>query len=123
MVKTYEAIIKGDNIPEPGIPESFKVLLKELQSLGLDVRVLREDHTEVEIMETIDYGDTDYRYEMEGDSRNYDYEQESLGSMGYQKQEFDEDSGELVNADADDLEDDLALALDDEAEYVESFDE
>ncbi len=122
-VKTYEAIIKGDNIPEPGIPESFKVLLKELQSLGLDVRVLREDHTEVEIMETIDYGDTDYRYEMEGDSRNYDYEQESLGSMGYQKQEFDEDSGELVNADADDLEDDLALALDDEAEYVESFDE
>ena len=60
-VKTYEAIIKGDNIPEPGIPESFKVLLKELQSLGLDVRVLREDNTEVEIMETIDYGDTDLR--------------------------------------------------------------
>lgn len=122
-VKTYEAIIKGDNIPEPGIPESFKVLLKELQSLGLDVRVLREDHTEVEIMETIDYGDTDYRYEMEGDSKNYNYEQESLGSMGYQKQEFDEDSGELVNADEDELEDDLELALDDEAEYVESFDE
>ena len=42
-VKTYEAIIKGDNIPEPGIPESFKVLLKELQSLGLDVKVLRDD--------------------------------------------------------------------------------
>ncbi len=107
-VKTYEAIIKGDNIPEPGIPESFKVLLKELQSLGLDVRVLREDHTEVEIMETIDYGDTDYRYEMEGDSKNYNYEQESLGSMGYQKQEFDEDSGELVNADEDELEDDAS---------------
>ena len=89
--------------------------------MGLDVRVLREDHTEVEIMETIDYGDTDYRYEMEGDSRNYDYEQESLGSMGYQKQEFDEDSGELVSAD--DLEEDLELALDDEAEYVESYDE
>ena len=50
-VKTYEAIIKGDNIPEPGIPESFKVLLKELQSLGLDVRVLTDDNTEVEIME------------------------------------------------------------------------
>ena len=50
-VKTYEAIIKGDNIPEPGIPESFKVLLKELQSLGLDVRVLKDDDTEVEIME------------------------------------------------------------------------
>ncbi len=106
-VKTYEAIIKGDNIPEPGIPESFKVLLKELQSLGLDVRVLRDDQTEVEIMETIDYGDNDYRYELEGDSRGYNYEKDSLGSMGYQKQEFDEDSGELVNSDdEDDFEDD-----------------
>ena len=58
-VKTYEAIIKGENIPEPGIPESFKVLLKELQSLALDVRVLRDDNTEVEIMESVDYGETD----------------------------------------------------------------
>ena len=66
-VKTYEAIIKGDNIPEPGIPESFKVLLKELQSLGLDVRVLKDDNTEVEIMENIDYGDTDLRSIIEGD--------------------------------------------------------
>ena len=99
-VKTYEAIIKGDNIPEPGVPESFKVLLKELQSLGLDVRVLRDDQTEVEIMETIDYGENDYRYEIEGDSRSYDYERESFGSMGYQRQEFDEDSGQLVSSDA-----------------------
>ena len=99
-VKTYEAIIKGDNIPEPGIPESFKVLLKELQSLGLDVRVLRDDNTEVEIMETVDYSDTDYRYEMEGDPRGYNYqEEESLGKMGYQKQEFDSESEELVSAD------------------------
>ncbi len=114
-VKTYEAIIKGDNIPEPGIPESFKVLLKELQSLGLDVRVLREDHTEVEIMETVDYADTDYRYELEGDSRNYDYEKDSLGSMGYQKQEFDEDSGELVNSeDEEEDEDDFGDEVDDE---------
>ena len=105
-VKTYEAIIKGDNIPEPGIPESFKVLLKELQALGLDVRVLREDHTEVEIMETVDYGDTDYRYEMEGD-RKYDddYDKSSLGEMGYQSQEFD-DNGELVNSEDDDYVDD-----------------
>ena len=109
-VKTYEAIIKGDNIPEPGIPESFKVLLKELQSLGLDVRVLREDNTEVEIMETIDYGDTDYRYEIEGENKNYDYERGSFGSMGYQQQEFDEDSGELVDAE-------------DEEELDEGFDE
>ncbi len=58
-VKTYEAIIKGENIPEPGIPESFKVLLKELQSLGLDVKVLNETETEVELMETSDYGNTD----------------------------------------------------------------
>ena len=104
-VKTYEAIIKGDNIPEPGVPESFKVLLKELQSLGLDVRVLRDDQTEVEIMETIDYGENDYRYEIEGDSRGYDYERESFGSMGYQRQEFDEDSGQLVSSEEEELED------------------
>ncbi len=104
-VKTYEAIIKGDNIPDSGIPESFKVLLKELQALGLDVRVLREDQTEVEITETIDYGDTDYRYEMEGDRKYDDYDNNSLGEMGYQAQEFDEESGELVSADDDDFSD------------------
>ncbi len=122
-VKTYEAIIKGDNIPEPGIPESFKVLLKELQSLGLDVRVLRDDQTEVEIVETIDYGDTDYRYEMEGDRKNYDYEEEPLGHMGYQKQEFDDDSGELVSSDHEMEEDELELELDDEAEFADVYDE
>ena len=118
-VKTYEAIIKGDNIPEPGIPESFKVLLKELQSLGLDVRVLREDHTEVEIMESVDYSDTDYRYEMEGDSRDYDYEKDSLGALGYQKQEFDEESGELVSSDeeSDFIEDDMELDADFDEAY------
>ena len=118
-VKTYEAIIKGDNIPEPGIPESFKVLLKELQSLCLDVRVLRDDHTEVEIMETIDYGDTDYRYEIEGDSKGYGYnEEESLGSMGYQQQEFDE-SGELVSA-----EEEVDIDFSDiEEDFSDSFDE
>ena len=106
-VKTYEAIIKGDNIPEPGIPESFKVLLKELQALGLDVRVLREDQTEVEIMETIDYGDTDYRYEMEGDRKYDDYENGSLGEMGYQTQEFDAESGELVSTEDEDVDSDF----------------
>ena len=122
-VKTYEAIIKGDNIPEPGVPESFKVLLKELQSLGLDVRVLRDDYTEVEIMETIDYGESDYRYEIEGDSRGYDYEKDSLGSMGYQKQEFDEDSGELVNSDEEEefSEEDLELDADFEEQDQEMF--
>ena len=118
-VKTYEAIIKGDNIPAPGIPESFKVLLKELQSLGLDVKVLREDQTEVEIVESIDYGESDYRYEMEGEPGAYDREEKSLGSMGYQKQEFDEE-GELVSTDEEDeemFEDDF------EEEYAESLDE
>ena len=99
-VKTYEAIIKGDNIPEPGIPESFKVLLKELQSLGLDVKVLKDDNTEVEIMETIDYGETDLHSIIEGDRRR-DTE-ESYDRMGYTRQEFA--NGELVNVETEDEE-------------------
>ena len=101
-VKTYEAIIKGENIPESGIPESFKVLLKELQSLCLDVRVLRDDNTEVEIGENIDYSDTDLRSIIEGD-RSYNQE-ESFGAYGYQQQEFAD--GELVDVDGQDEEDD-----------------
>jgi len=99
-VKTYEAIIKGENIPKPGIPESFKVLLKELQSLGLDIKVLREDDTEVELSESVDYGETDFRMaELDGDDRkNRNYGGENFASMGYQTQEFDA-SGELVEAD------------------------
>jgi DNA-directed RNA polymerase subunit beta len=111
-VKTYEAIIKGDNIPEPGVPESFKVLLKELQSLGLDIKVLREDNTEVEIMESVDYTDSDYRFEMEGDNSSRDYSQESFEANGYSKQHFDE-SGELV-AEAEEADDfDSEEAFDD----------
>ena len=101
-VKTYEAIIKGDNIPEPGIPESFKVLLKELQSLGLDVKVLRDDNTEVEIMETVDYGDTDLRSVIEGD--RHSREEESFGRHGYTQQEFEGE--ELVDVEEDDDEED-----------------
>ena len=119
-VKTYEAIIKGDNIPEPGIPESFKVLLKELQSLGLDVRVLRDDNTEVEIMETIDYGETDLRSVIEGDNR-YD-DSDSFRSSGYSTQEFNEDE-ELVDVeDEDDFDVDMDLdfsEMDDVEEPVE----
>ena len=103
-VKTYEAIIKGENIPEPGIPESFKVLLKELQSLGLDVRVLQEDGSEVELTENIDYGDTDIRSILEGDSREYS-QNESFEKMGYQKQEFKED-GELTSVESESFSDD-----------------
>ena len=121
-VKTYEAIIKGDNIPAPGIPESFKVLLKELQSLGLDVRVLREDNTEVEITENIDYGENDYRYEIEGDNKNYDYDKSSLSSMGYQQQEFDEESGELVNAEDEEPDEEFDGDFEDDLAMDESFD-
>nr|WP_294495103.1 DNA-directed RNA polymerase subunit beta [uncultured Mediterraneibacter sp.] len=102
-VKTYEAIIKGENIPEPGIPESFKVLLKELQSLALDVRVLRDDNTEVEIMENVDYGETDLRHIIEGD-RKYRDENESFGDHGYTEQEFVD--GELENVEPEEPEDD-----------------
>lgn len=103
-VKTYEAIIKGENIPEPGIPESFKVLLKELQSLGLDVKVYDEDQNEVELKESVDYTDTDFRVEMEGD-RKYD-NTENL--EGYQQKEFDAESGDLVDAEDDFEEDDFS---------------
>ena len=113
-VKTYEAIIKGDNIPEPGIPESFKVLLKELQALALDVKVLREDDTEVELMENIDYTDTDIHSIIEGDKRFIDNDKESYASMGFMRQEFDDE--ELVNSDEEyeGEEDDDYLELEDE---------
>lgn len=108
-VKTYEAIIKGDNIPEPGIPESFKVLLKELQSLGLDVTLEDENGEEVKLLETSEYGNTDLNAIISGD-RNFNYEEkESFGAMGFSKQEFNENE-ELVdveeeqeNSDADDF--------------------
>ncbi len=115
-VKTYEAIIKGENIPEPGIPESFKVLLKELQSLGLDVRVLRDDNTEVEIMENVDYGNTDFRSIMEGDDRHYN--DDEFGAYGYTKQEVSD--GEFVNIEDDD--DDSILDFDDDFDDLEDDD-
>ena len=124
-VKTYEAIIKGENIPEPGIPESFKVLLKELQSLGLDVKVYDEERNEVEIMESVDYSESDFRVEMEGDNK-YD-NQENL--EGYQQKEFDAASGDLVDADdTDEFDDDEDYADDDfdddeEDNYEDDYEE
>ena len=118
-VKTYEAIIKGNNIPEPGIPESFKVLLKELQSLGLDVRVLRDDNTEVEIMESIDYGDTDLRSVIEGDRKYHDKEEDSFGKYGFSKQHFEGE--ELVDMEEDSNAD--ASSDDDCLDLEETFDE
>ncbi|MCI9527476.1 MAG: DNA-directed RNA polymerase subunit beta [Lachnospiraceae bacterium] len=113
-VKTYEAIIKGDNIPKPGIPESFKVLLKELQSLGLDVKVLDENREEIELMETSEYGNTDLNSIIAGD-RNFAFEEEeSFGEMGFSKQEFNEESEELVDIEEEDDEEEDALELEDD---------
>ena len=112
-VKTYEAIIKGENIPEPGIPESFKVLLKELQSLGLDVRVLRDDNTEVEIMETVDMGETDFRSLIEGD-RKY-RQDDDFGAQGYTEQEFQDE--ELVNVEDESDDDDFDIEFDETDDY------
>ena len=103
-VKTYEAIIKGENIPEPGIPESFKVLLKELQSLALDVKVLNEDNTEVELMETIDYGDTDLNSVITGADKQLAHDSRELARAGYQEQEVQD--GEFVAVEtSEDMED------------------
>jgi len=67
-VKAYEAIVKGENIPEPGIPESFKVLIKELQALALDVKVLKDDEGEIEIREELDdIGEVDSIMDIDGD--------------------------------------------------------
>ncbi len=99
-VKTYEAIIKGENIPEPGIPESFKVLLKELQSLALDVKVLDEDDNEVELKENIDTETSDWNSIMGNDHYN---DEEDFAKLGFQKQRFEGE--ELV---ADDEEDSVA---------------
>ena len=97
-VKTYEAIIKGENIPESGIPESFKVLLKELQSLGLDVRLLRDDNVEVELKENVDYSDSEYHSLIEGEERRME---QNFGSLGYQKQEIVGDEMVAVEEDGD----------------------
>ncbi len=122
-VKTYEAIIKGDNIPEPGIPESFKVLLKELQSLGLDVKVLDENRQEVELMEISEYGNTDLNAIIAGDKDFAFEDSESFAKRGFSKVEFDSDSEELVAVDegeeaedADNMDDDFgAEDFDDDA--------
>ena len=102
-VKTYEAIIKGENIPEPGIPESFKVLLKELQSLALDVKVLREDDTEVELKENIDVETTDWNSIMGNDNVKHD---EDYAKHGYQQQEISGDEFVAVEEETDDSSED-----------------
>ena len=110
-VKTYEAIIKGDNIPEPGIPESFKVLLKELQSLALDVKVLDENGEEVDIMENVDYSEGDFKriyedagmsYKQDGDLGDHGYTAQTIGEEGIENEEPEESSDDVVMDDYDD---------------------
>ena len=99
-VKTYEAIIKGDNIPAPGIPESFKVLLKEFQSLALDVKVLKDDQTEVDLGEAFDYNDTNMKSVIEGDGAGYEENLEAHGYSGV------DENDELTSLSDDDYSDD-----------------
>ena len=121
-VKTYEAIIKGENIPEPGIPESFKVMLKELQALALDVKVLDENGQEVDLSENIDEQEPTFRSVLESDSRRYQRENEALGQLGYQEQEFRD--GELKSVEgAPTLSDDAEVFSNDDDFGDESFSE
>lgn len=105
-VRTYEAIVKGENIPEPGIPESFKVLIKELQSLCLDVKILTEEDKEIEVKESLDYEDIPHEFEMTGFEDYKDLEAESI------IEEIDEeDIEEIDDEEIDDID------LDDETNY------
>ena len=102
-VKTYEAVIKGENIPDAGIPESFKVLLKELQSLGLDISVLGEDGREVELKENTEYADLSIHSIIEGESRHHG--REDFKSAGYSEQEVKDGEFVSVSDDASELQD------------------
>ena len=104
-VKTYEAIIKGDNIPEPGIPESFKVLLQELRSLALDVKVLDENGEEVNIQESSMAGDDTPSFD---ELKDFKYQDDEFGEHGYQKQEFVD--GEMSNVEDEDEDDDFNVS-------------
>ena len=117
-VKTYEAIIKGDNIPEPGIPESFKVLLKELQSLGLDVKVLDENRNEVELMETSEYGNTDLNSIISGDKDFAFEDSESFAKMGFSQKQFDTENEELVDVEDEEEDEDDSEFFDESSDDV-----
>ena len=113
-VKTYEAIVKGENIPEPGVPESFKVLVKELQSLGLDIRLYSEDNQELELKENIDEG---IEYDPEKDKKILAEEEVVVSDEledGY-GEELDNDS--LLEEDLEES-DELFQDLDDEGEEL-----
>ncbi|MGN0347200.1 MAG: DNA-directed RNA polymerase subunit beta [Lachnospiraceae bacterium] len=112
-VKTYEAIVKGENIPEPGIPESFKVLLKELQSLALDVRVLDKNKNEVEIKESIDYNDNGFNLDDLGGDKVFS--KNDMKDFGYSTKEAS-DEGDVL--DSEDFEDDYSESAEVDIESV-----
>ena len=107
-VKTYEAIVKGENVPEPGVPESFKVLIKELQSLGLDIRLYSEDNKELELKENIDDGiDFNMENEKKVQEEEVIIDEDELASEGYMEEsELDDEESDAIFSD---LEDDLDL--------------
>jgi len=117
-VKTYEAIVKGENVPKPGVPESFKVLIKELQSLGLDVKVLDANDEVIPIKETDDDDDVDLRLNLEGNEEDYfdpydsDVDEEVLKS---------DDDDEIDDAD-DELSDELDQSADEDFESIDEDD-
>ena len=116
-VKTYEAIIKGENIPEPGVPESFKVLLKELQSLALDVRVLDQDNNEVRLLESSEYEVTDFKKVLDegnGYRRNSREEEAEYKAGGMSTVTLNEDGTEDAVDSDDEADFDMADDFDDD---------
>ena len=125
-VKTYEAIIKGQNIPAPGVPESFKVLLKEMQALCLDMRVLDEKKNEVEITEDLYDANQDMHRLLSGGENRFGRKEENFASYGYTKQEFRD--GELVDEEPEDkleaeLETELEEDLSEDSDFAASLGE
>jgi len=118
-VKTYEAIVKGENIPEPGIPESFKVLIKEMQSLGLDIKVLSEDNQEIEIKESSEYEDTDIEAMIDIDESNPPESDVLSVEEDYFEEEVDID--EFADEDFEEFDDEDDEDIDDDFEKDEDF--
>ena len=125
-VKTYEAIVKDENIPEPGVPESFKVLLKELQALGLDIKILREDNTEVEIQESIDdVDDFNINVNIEGVESDTEEETKNEGKVSLENVLGDIDLDD-IDVDEEDSDDDFVISDEDvleEADMLKEFED
>ena len=119
--KAYEAIIEGGNIPKPATPESFKVLIKELQSLGLDIRVLDKDGDEIHLKEAADYDVTDYRAVIENDAKKHQQNQrENFSEHGFT---IKRNTGESLESEEELIDDNENVLVNDLAEFDEIMDE